>query len=69
MKFAKVREYQSPILAHFDAEKLELAGLMVRLENQQMASLYGNVLGGIILIVPENQLNKAQEILRNEQHP
>jgi len=26
-------------------------------------------LGGIILIVPENQLNKAQEILRNEQHP
>jgi len=48
-----------------DAKKLESIGILVSLENQHMASMYGNSIGGVFLKVPENQLDKARMYLQH----
>lgn len=56
------------LTAYMIKDLLEDAGITVFLQNEMTAQLYANAAGGIVIQVPNTEVEKARELLKEGGH-
>ncbi|MCC6289728.1 MAG: DUF2007 domain-containing protein [Chitinophagaceae bacterium] len=64
MELIVIQSYDSDIEANLTLGKLKEAGIVCFLQNEYTATILSNAIGNIKLVVPEDQVEQAKELLR-----